>query len=48
LAITNRLKSHRPHKKGQTLKETAVELGYLTAQEFDEWVKPEDMIGGLK
>ncbi|MBK8674419.1 MAG: class II fumarate hydratase [Bacteroidetes bacterium] len=36
------------HKKGQTLKETAVELGYLTAQEFDEWVKPEDMIGGLK
>ena len=36
------------HKKAQTLKETAVELGYLTAQEFDEWVKPEDMIGGLK
>lgn len=36
------------HKKGQTLKETAVELGYLTAQEFDEWVRPEDMIGGLK
>lgn len=33
------------HKKGQTLKETAVELGYLTSEEFDEWVKPEDMIG---
>ena len=36
------------HKKGQTLKETAIELGYLTAEEFDDWVKPEDMIGGLK
>jgi fumarate hydratase class II len=36
------------HKEGLTLKETAVKLGYLTAEEFDEWVKPEDMIGGLK
>lgn len=33
------------HKNGQTLKETAVALGYLTPEEFDEWVKPEDMIG---
>ena len=33
------------HKKDQTLKETAVQLGYLTPEEFDEWVKPEDMIG---
>ncbi len=33
------------HKKGQTLKETAVELGYLTPEQFDLWVKPADMIG---
>ncbi len=36
------------HKKGTTLKEAAVELGYLTAEEFDEWVQPKDMIGSLK
>jgi fumarate hydratase, class II len=35
------------HKKGQTLKETAVELGYLTAEQFDEWVKPENMVGKI-
>ena len=33
------------HKKGQTLKEAAVESGYLTAEQFDEWIKPEQMIG---
>jgi fumarate hydratase class II len=33
------------HKEGSTLKETAVKLGYLTAEEFDQWVKPEDMVG---
>lgn len=33
------------HKNGSTLKETAVALGYLTPEEFDEWVKPEDMVG---
>ena len=33
------------HKKGTTLKESALELGYLTAQQFDEWVRPEDMVG---
>lgn len=32
------------HKNGTTLKEEAVNLGYLTAEEFDEWVKPEDMV----
>ncbi|MAZ29539.1 MAG: fumarate hydratase, class II [Cytophagaceae bacterium] len=36
------------HKNGTTLKEEAVNLGYLTAQEFDEWVRPEDMVGSLK
>lgn len=33
------------HKNGSTLKETAVTLGYLTAEEFDQWVRPEDMVG---
>ncbi|OAB78936.1 class II fumarate hydratase [Cochleicola gelatinilyticus] len=33
------------HKNGTTLKEEAVNLGYLTEAEFDEWVKPEDMVG---
>ncbi|XP_060164222.1 fumarate hydratase, mitochondrial isoform X2 [Globicephala melas] len=33
------------HKNGSTLKATAIELGYLTAEQFDEWVKPKDMLG---
>jgi fumarate hydratase class II len=33
------------HKNGTTLKQEAVNLGYLTAEEFDAWVKPEDMVG---
>jgi fumarate hydratase class II len=32
------------HKKGLTLKESALALGYVTAQQFDAWVKPEDMV----
>ncbi|GAB3167632.1 class II fumarate hydratase [Telluribacter humicola] len=35
------------HKNGSTLKETAVALGYVTPEEFDEWVKPEDMVGKI-
>lgn len=35
------------HKNGTTLKEEAVNLGYLTAEEFDEWVDPKKMIGSL-
>lgn len=33
------------HKNGTTLKEEAVNLGYLTEEEFDKWVRPEDMVG---
>ena len=33
------------HKLGKTLKQTAVDLGYVTAEEFDLWVKPEEMVG---
>ncbi|MDP5156970.1 MAG: class II fumarate hydratase [Flaviramulus sp.] len=36
------------HKNGTTLKEEAINLGYVTAVEYDEWVKPEEMVGGLK
>lgn len=36
------------HKNNSTLKETAVALGYVTPEEFDEWVKPEEMVGSLK
>ncbi|OHE03641.1 MAG: fumarate hydratase, class II [Sulfurimonas sp. RIFOXYB12_FULL_35_9] len=32
------------HKNGSTLKETAIELGLLTAEEFDKYVIPQDMI----
>lgn len=31
------------HKKGLNLKESAIELGLLTGEQFDEWVKPEEM-----
>lgn len=31
------------HKNGTTLKEEAVNLGFLTAEQFDQWVKPEEM-----
>jgi fumarate hydratase class II len=33
------------HKTGKTLKETAVALGLVTAEQFDEWVRPEKMVG---
>ncbi|HAN37474.1 MAG TPA: class II fumarate hydratase, partial [Chitinophagaceae bacterium] len=36
------------HKNGSTLKETAVALGYLTAEEFDQWVIPGNMVGDIK
>ena len=32
------------HKNGTTLKHEAVRLGYVTAEDFDAWVKPEDMV----
>jgi len=34
----------KAHKEGLTLKEAALKLGYLTSEEFDAWVRPEDMI----
>jgi fumarate hydratase, class II len=33
------------HKEGTTLKAAALKLGYLTSEQFDAWVKPEEMVG---
>uniref|UniRef100_UPI00404AD027 class II fumarate hydratase n=1 Tax=Daejeonella sp. TaxID=2805397 RepID=UPI00404AD027 len=35
-------------KENKSLREAAVDLGLLTNEQFDQWVRPEDMIGGLK
>src|ERR1051325_6606766 len=40
--------AQKAHKEGTTLKEMAVKLGYLTPEEFDEWVIPAKMVGELK
>lgn len=39
--------AQKAHKEGTTLKEMAVKLGYVTPQEFDEWVDPKGMVGEL-
>lgn len=38
----------KAYNDGTTLKQAALELNLVTAEQFDEWVRPEDMIGGLK
>ena len=37
--------ANKAHQEGTTLKEASLTLGYLTEEEFDQWVRPEDMIG---
>ena len=39
--------AQKAHKEGTTLKQMAVKLGYLTDQEFDEWVVPKNMVGKI-
>ncbi len=39
------IKSNKLINKGKTLKQTAIDLGYVTPGQFDEWVKPEEMVG---
>jgi fumarate hydratase class II len=34
----------KAHHEGTTLKEAALELGYLTEPEYDEWVRPDRMV----
>jgi fumarate hydratase class II len=36
------------HKGNKTLREAAIELGLVTNEQFDQWVKPEDMCGSMK
>ena len=40
--------AQKAFKENKTLKEAAVELGVLTAEEFDEWVDPAKMVGKLE
>src|SRR5687768_15903429 len=40
--------AQKAHKEGTTLKEMAVKLGYVTPEEFDQWVDPAKMVGKLK
>ncbi|MBL7718996.1 MAG: class II fumarate hydratase [Flavipsychrobacter sp.] len=35
------------HKEGKTLKQTAIDLGYVTSEEFDAWVDPKTMVGEI-
>jgi fumarate hydratase class II len=39
--------AQKAHKEGTTLKEMAVKLGYVTPEEFDQWVDPSKMVGKL-
>ena len=36
------------HKENKTLREAAVGLGYVTNEQFDAWVRPQDMVGSMK
>lgn len=40
--------AQKAHKQGKTLKQMAVELGYVTPEQFDEWVDPSKMVGELQ
>ncbi|MBE2231351.1 MAG: class II fumarate hydratase [Chitinophagaceae bacterium] len=40
--------AQKAHKEGTTLKEMAIKLGYVTSEQFDEWVVPAKMVGKLK
>ncbi len=35
----------KAHKEGTTLKEAGIALGLLTSEQFDQWVRPQDMLG---
>jgi len=39
--------AQKAHKQGTTLKEMAVKLGYVTPEQFDAWVRPENMVGKI-
>ncbi len=35
----------KAHKEGSTLREAALATGYVTGEQFDQWVRPQDMVG---
>ena len=37
--------AQKAHEEGTSLRDAAIATGYLSAEEFDQWVRPEDMIG---
>ena len=37
--------AQKAHEENTTLRDAAIETGYVTGEEFDQWVRPEDMIG---
>ena len=37
--------TQKAHEEGTSLRDAAIATGYLSAEEFDQWVRPEDMIG---
>jgi fumarate hydratase, class II len=39
--------AQKAHQQGTTLKEMAIKLGYVTAEQFDQWVRPENMVGKI-
>ncbi len=38
----------KAHKEGTSLREAAIASGHVTGENFDAWVKPEDMVGHKK
>ena len=40
--------ANKAYQEGTTLKEAAVKLGHVTSEQFDQWVRPEDMVGPKK
>jgi fumarate hydratase class II len=37
--------AQKAHEENTTLRDAAIATGYITGEEFDQWVRPEDMIG---
>ena len=46
--MKTQLKLQNGAQNGTTLREEAINLGLVSAEDFDKWVRPEDMVGSLK
>lgn len=42
--MKKQLVSLKAHREGLTLKESAIDSGYVTEEQFEQWIKPEDMV----